>query len=122
MKSIKLMTLPAVLASACVLSAGAWAQAQSTVAPGKAMDPAMEKPTNAAADLSDGEVRKIDKENGKITLKHGELKNLGMPGMSMVFQVKDKALLDTVKAGDKVKFNAVNENGKFVVTDIQPAK
>ncbi len=75
----------------------------------------------ATADLTDGEVRKINKETGKITLKHGVIKNLDMPGMTMVFQVKDKALLDTIQPGDKVRFSAETENGKLVVTDIQPA-
>ena len=76
----------------------------------------------AAADMADGEVRKIDLEAGKITLKHGEIKNLDMPGMTMVFVVKDKAMLDKLKAGDKVKFKAVNDAGKFTVTEIQPAR
>ena len=71
------------------------------------------------ADMTDGEVRKIDKAQSKITLKHGEIKNLDMPGMTMVFQVKDKALLDKLAPGDKVKFKAVNESGKFTVTDLQ---
>ena len=79
--------------------------------------------TSAAADLTGGEVRKVDKEARKITIKHGEIKNLDMPPMTMVFQVKDAALLDKVKAGDNVRF-AVEKNaaGAFVVTDIQPAK
>lgn len=76
----------------------------------------------AAEEFADGEVRKIDKEAGKITLKHGVIKSLDMPGMTMVFQVRDKALLDKVKAGDKVKFQAVSDNGKLVVTEIQAAK
>jgi Cu(I)/Ag(I) efflux system periplasmic protein CusF len=75
----------------------------------------------ASADMTDGEVRKVDLEAGKITLKHGEIKNLDMPGMTMIFTVKDKALLDKFKAGDKVKFKAVNEAGKYTVTEIQPA-
>ena len=74
-----------------------------------------------AADLTDGEVRKIDKENGKITLKHGVIRNLNMPGMTMVFLVKDTTLLDTLKVGDKVRFRAETENGKFLATDIQSA-
>ena len=72
--------------------------------------------------MSDGEVRKIDKENKKITLKHGEIKNLEMPGMTMVFQVKDPAMLDTVKPGDKVMFRAEKVNGSLMVTEIMPAK
>lgn len=75
----------------------------------------------AAPGMTDGEVRKIDKEAGKITIKHGEIKHMDMPGMTMVFTAKDKAMLSSVKAGDKVKFMVVNEGGKMVLTDIQPA-
>lgn len=75
-----------------------------------------------AVEPTDGEVRKIDKANGKITLKHGEIRNLGMPPMAMVFEVKDRAMLDKLKEGDKVRFKAVYETGKYVVTEIQPAR
>ena len=75
-----------------------------------------------ALPFADGEVRKIDPNNQKITLKHGEIKNLDMPPMSMVFQVKDPAMLDKVKVGDKVKFTAEQAGGALVVTDIQPDK
>ncbi len=71
---------------------------------------------------SEGEVRKVDKEAGKLTLKHGEIKNLDMPGMTMVFAVSDKALLDTLKPGDKVKFAAISEGGKLIVTAIEVVK
>lgn len=74
----------------------------------------------AQATLTDGEVRKVDKSTGKITLKHGEIKNLDMPPMTMVFAVKDKALLDKVKAGDRVKFAADKDaTGMLVVTALQ---
>ena len=76
----------------------------------------------AASDTTDGEVRKVDVEGGKLTLKHGEIKNLEMPGKTMVFVAKDKALLETLKAGDTVKFKAINDGGKFTVTDIQPVR
>ena len=79
-------------------------------------------PTTPAVDMADGEVRKIDKENKKITLKHGVIKNLDMPGMTMVFQVKDAAMLDSVKAGDKIKFKAEQAGSAVVVTEIVPAK
>jgi len=75
-----------------------------------------------SAALSDGEVRKIDKEAKKITIKHGPLANLEMPPMTMVFQVKDPAMLDQVKAGDKVKFQAEKVGGAFTVTKIEPAQ
>ena len=74
------------------------------------------------ADMADGEVRKVDKDAAKVTLKHGEIKSLDMPPMTMVFTAKDKALLDKVKAGDKVKFQAANEGGKLVVTAIDVAQ
>jgi Cu/Ag efflux protein CusF len=74
------------------------------------------------ADMTDGEVRKVDKENKKITLKHGEIKNLGMPGMTMVFQVKDPAMLEQVKAGDKVKFQAEKVGSAYTVTQMERAK
>ena len=75
----------------------------------------------AAADMSEGEVRKVDLETKKITIKHGEIKNMDMPGMTMVFQVKDPALLDKVKAGNKIRFKAEKAGGAIVVTDIQLA-
>jgi Cu(I)/Ag(I) efflux system periplasmic protein CusF len=70
--------------------------------------------------LSEGEVRKVDKDAKKITIKHGPLANLDMPAMTMVFQVKDPALLDKVKAGDKVKFRAEKEGSAYLVTRIEP--
>jgi len=73
----------------------------------------------ATKNMTNAEVRKIDKEAGKITLKHEDIKNLDMPGMKMVFKVTDKALLDKVQVGDKVKFIADKQQCKFVVTDIQ---
>ena len=81
-------------------------------------------PALAIADkhLADAEVRKVDKEARKITLKHGEIRNLDMPPMTMVFQVKDPAVLDKVKQGDKVKFSAEKVNGAYTVTSIEPAK
>ena len=75
-----------------------------------------------SADMTDGEIRKVDVENKKITIKHGTIKNLDMPGMTMVFQVKDPAMVDRVKPGDKVRFKAEKANGAIVVTDIQMAK
>ena len=75
-----------------------------------------------ANEMAEGEVRKVDKDAGKITLKHGELKSLEMPPMTMVFQVTDKAMLDKVKAGDKVRFAAAKVGGQLTVTAIESAK
>jgi Cu(I)/Ag(I) efflux system periplasmic protein CusF len=74
------------------------------------------------APQNDGEVRKVDRDAKKITIRHGPLEKLDMPAMTMVFQVKDPALLDKVKAGDKVKFDAEKIGGGFVVTRIEPVK
>ena len=72
----------------------------------------------SAQDMALGEVRKIDKEARKITIKHGELKELEMPPMTMVFTLKDPAFLDNFKVGDKVKFKVVREDGKMLVTEM----
>jgi Cu(I)/Ag(I) efflux system protein CusF len=76
----------------------------------------------SASDLAEGEVRKVDKEGKKLTLKHGPMKNLDMPAMTMVFQVKEDALLDKVQAGDKVRFQAEKIDGKFTVTRLEAAR
>jgi Cu/Ag efflux protein CusF len=75
----------------------------------------------ASADMADGEVRKVDKGAMKLTIKHGEIKSLDMPPMTMVFQVKDGALLDAVKAGDKIRFVAEKTSSGYAVTVIRPA-
>ena len=75
-----------------------------------------------SASMTDGEVRKVDKANQKVTLKHGEIKNLDMPGMTMVFRVKEPAMLDTLAPGDKVRFQAGKVDGGFVVTAIEAVK
>ena len=75
---------------------------------------------NAGAPSTEGEVRKVDKAAGKITLKHGPITNLDMPGMTMVFRVSDPALLDQVKAGDKVRFTAEKVDGALTVVRMEP--
>lgn len=72
--------------------------------------------------LASGEVKKVDKDAGKITIKHGPLVNLDMPAMTMVFRIKDNAMLDQVKAGDKVGFMVEKVNGVLTVTQLEPAK
>ena len=69
--------------------------------------------------MVEGVVRKIDTENRKVTIKHGEIKSFDMPPMTMVFTVKDPVLLDAAKPGDKVRFGVAREDGKFVVTAIE---
>ena len=76
----------------------------------------------SSAGYTDGEVRRVDKSAGKITLKHGAIANLEMPPMSMVFRAKDRAMLDHVKEGDKVRFKADNIGGLLTVTELEQAK
>ena len=112
---MKSPVLPLICAA---LLAGLPAMAQQ-----KAKDHSAHHPAAAnAADRSDGEVRKVDKEAGKLTLKHGEIKNLDMPPMTMVFQVNDRAMLDGLEPGDKVRFSAeTTAGGALVVTRIERA-
>jgi Cu/Ag efflux protein CusF len=77
---------------------------------------------SASAPTADGEVRKVDKEQGKVTLKHGPIANLDMPGMTMVFKVAEPKMLDAIRQGDRVKFAADNVNGALTVTAIEVAK
>jgi Cu/Ag efflux protein CusF len=71
--------------------------------------------------LSEGEVRKVDKAQGKVTLRHGSIANLDMPPMTMVFQAKDPAVLDQLKVGEKVRFRAEKEGSTYVVTRVEKA-
>ncbi|WP_179966257.1 MULTISPECIES: copper-binding protein [Massilia] len=71
--------------------------------------------------LAEGEVKKVDKEAGKLTVQHGPLVNLNMAGMTMSFKVQDPAMLDQVKAGDKIRLRVERVNGAFTVTKLQAA-
>jgi Cu/Ag efflux protein CusF len=72
--------------------------------------------------MAEGEVRKVDKEAGKLTLRHGRIENLDMPAMTMVFRAADPKLLDGLKEGDKVRFAADRVDGAITVTRIEAAK
>ncbi|HXF65211.1 MAG TPA: copper-binding protein [Burkholderiales bacterium] len=76
----------------------------------------------SSAPLAEGEVRKVDRDAKKITIRHGPIPNLDMPAMTMVFQVKDAALLEAARPGDKIRFAAEKSGGAYVVTRIEPVK
>lgn len=86
----------------CTLMGSAWAQ--------------------ATAEMSEAEVRRVDKDAKKVTLKHGPIKNLDMPAMTMVFQVRDAALLDRMTVGGKILFSAEKQQGAYMLTDVKPAQ
>lgn len=115
MKAIKNITLAALVAAVSTLATSAGAQAMDH---SKMHGAGASAPT---AEMTDGEIKKVDKDNKKLTIKHGDIKNLDMPGMTMVFQVKDPAMVDKVKVGDKIRFVVEKTSSGFVVTELMPA-
>jgi Cu(I)/Ag(I) efflux system protein CusF len=77
---------------------------------------------SAQTTMADGVVRKVDKEAGKVTIAHGPIESLGMPKMTMVYRVKDPAMLERLKAGDNIRFAADKVDGAFTVTNIEAAR
>ena len=89
-----------------------------------AMSPAFSAAANPEGNnqFTEGEVRKVDKDARKLTIKHGPIVNLDMPAMTMVFHVKDPALLNQVSAGDKIRFVVEKVGGQFTVMQVELAK
>jgi Cu/Ag efflux protein CusF len=106
------MTLAAAAASADIVGAETGA---SMMAGERGMH-SMHIMPRSMTDMSEGEVRKVDSAAGKLTLRHGPLSNLKMPGMTMVFRVKDPRWLSELKVGDKVRFVAERVDGNLTVT------
>ncbi len=93
------------------------------VSPALVAPPALAQAAKAAAaEPAEGVVTKIDKAGGKATIKHGEIKSVGMGPMTMAFKVQDPAALDKVAVGDKVRFQVKEIGGDYVVTSIEKAK
>lgn len=106
------------LATLIVCSMGWVLPASAQTAPAAAATTVETKMDKSTA-MAEGEIRKISKDIGKLTIKHGVIKSLDMPPMTMVFTAKDPAMLDAVAVGDKVRFVVVDEGGKMVVTELQ---
>jgi Cu(I)/Ag(I) efflux system periplasmic protein CusF len=121
MKLMKLTLIHAIVVSALLpmaaIAADGVAQATS---PTTAI--AASESNNAAVETTAAEVKKIDKDAKKITLKHEEIKALDMPPMTMVFQAKDAAMLEGLKPGDKVRFRAEKTKGGYAVSTIELVK
>ena len=121
MKTLKTMMNRALLATSASIAVNAYAQsAIEPVKPGTKMETKVAAVPTAA--MTEGEVRKVDKDNQKITLKHAEIQSLGMPGMTMIFRVKDASMLDRVQVGSKVLFAAESTGGAITVTALELAK
>ena len=126
MSNIHILALA--MAAAVSFSGTAIAQSSTPMAdmadmPGMSKAAPTDRGTVAAAtsDLSEGEIRKVDKDNRRLTIRHGPLRNLDMPGMTMVFGVSEDAMLDTAEVGARVRFQAEKINGKLVVTRLETA-
>ena len=115
MKNVSKITLAMLVAAS---AAGFATNAAAQMAGMAPMSPA----SAGQSSMSEGEIKNVDKDAGKLTIKHGELKNLGMPGMTMVFRVKDPTMLAQVKVGDKIHFVANKVGGALTVTSLEVAK
>jgi Cu(I)/Ag(I) efflux system periplasmic protein CusF len=121
MKNIKSLVSIAALFSCATISYAA-SHAAAPSAPAATLEAKKEMAAAPTLPMASAEIRKIDLENKKITLKHGEIKNLDMPSMTMVFSVKEAAMLDKLAAGDKVMFSADKVGSTFTVMSIEKAK
>ncbi|WP_025600216.1 copper-binding protein [Burkholderia sp. WSM2230] len=106
------------IAVSCALAISASAYAARDMGNMK-MGSSSAQPGGEKAAMSHGEIRKVDAAAGKLTIKHGPLENLGMEAMTMVFKVKDPAMISQVKVGDKVDFVAEEVDGALTVTKLQ---
>jgi Cu/Ag efflux protein CusF len=113
------MTRNSILIAALMLGAGLAFQAS---ADDSHRHHATNEAAAASAALTEGEVRKIDKAAGKVTIKHGPMPKFDMPAMTMVYRVKDKAMLDQLKPGDKIRFDADGVGGEFTVLRLEKVK
>jgi Cu(I)/Ag(I) efflux system periplasmic protein CusF len=104
------------LISAAMLAPLSHAQSSSS--------PSASAPAPAAGkEMAEAEVRRVDKESKKVSLKHGPIKSLDMPAMTMVFQVRDEKLFEKLVPGQKILFSAEQLQGAYVITAVEkPAK
>ena len=115
----RLVVLSSLLGAAAIATATAQTHGAHDRDPGA--DGVGATASSDADEFTEGEVRRIDRESGRLTLRHGPLRNLDMPGMTMVFDVADAAVLDRLRPGERVRFQAGKVDGRFVVTRIEPA-
>ena len=108
--------IAAAFATAALAAPVVWADAEHHKKAGSAQGASA-----SSAEMAEGEIRRVDKDAKKITIKHGPLAKLDMPPMTMVFQVSDPAMLERVKPGDKIRFDAEKVGGAYRITKIEPA-
>lgn len=124
----KLMTLSITASLAFGLGAVAYAaadmQMDASMNPGGDMNNgitvgSIKSAASGDTALADGVVQKVDRQSGMITIQHGELKNVGMPPMTMAYKAKDAEMANRTKEGEKVKFRLENINDVFTITKLE---
>ena len=119
-RSFKLFATFSLSAALAIGAPAAIAQTHDMQMPaGQSMDTMAQDAQGAA--MTAGEIKKVDQDTGKLTIQHGPLTNLGMPGMTMAFKVQDTTVLGKVKVGDKVRFHVERVNGALTVTKLELA-
>jgi len=88
----------------------------------KSADKSADQSADQSADLAEGTVKKIDVAGQRVMLAHGPIANLGMPPMTMMFKLKDAAMLKKLKDGDKVRFRVEDVGGEYTIVRIDPAR
>jgi Cu/Ag efflux protein CusF len=112
MKTIAMLTLTTALAAGPAVAQAPAAESHHQHHGGEA----------STADFSSAEVRRVDRDAQKVTLRHGPIPNLGMGDMQMVFRVADPRMLDDLKPGDRIRFKADKVGGQYTVTELEIAK
>jgi len=112
------LRLLALTSIACLLFAPGGYAAGDTSADNAAGTPS----ADSGQAMTSGVVKKVDKGAGKVTIRHGPIVNLGMPQMTMIFRVKDPAMLDRLKEGDEIRFVADKIDGAYAVIQFEPVK
>ena len=110
------LALAATSPVAAAQAAGGHAGHSATSAPAPA---SVTAPATAGAEWAEAEVRRVDAANGRVTLRHGPIRSLDMPPMTMVFHARDPVQVSGLKTGDKVRFQAAAEGGKYILTQIE---
>ncbi|MFN3437611.1 MAG: copper-binding protein [Acidovorax sp.] len=115
------MKFPFIPLAASLLLLGAGPALAQATAPSASSSHQAATPTQQSAELSEGQITRWDPRTLRLTLKHGEIKNLEMPPMTMVFRVADASVVGDLQPGDKVRFRAEQVNGAYHVKQIEKA-
>ena len=116
------MTRGVVLITVLLLGAGLAPQAGADAGKKQSANKEAKPATAASAAWTEGEVTRVEKAAGTVTIKHGAMPKFDMPPMTMPYKVKDKAVLDQLKPGDKIRFDVDSVGGQFTVLRLEKLK